>query len=142
MQEVILWLALLIVLLIVEALTMGLTTIWFAGGALVAWILAMLDVHVGIQIGAFIIVSVALLILTRPIAVKYFNAKIERTNVEGVIGQTGLVTETIDNIRGTGVVVINGLEWSARAEQVIPTDTVVVVKEVQGVKVIVEIKED
>ena len=107
-----------------------------------AWVLAMLDVHVGIQIGAFIIVSLALLISTRPIAVKYFNAKIECTNVEGVIGQTGLVKETIDNIRGTGVVVINGLEWSARAEQVIPPDTVVVVKEVQGVKVIVEIKED
>lgn len=142
MQEEILWLALLIVLLVIEAITMGLTTIWFAGGALVAWILAMLNVHVGIQIAAFLVVSLALLILTRPIAMKYFNAKTTRTNVEGVIGQIGLVTETIDNIRGTGVVVINGLEWTARAEQIIFSGTVVVVKEVQGVKVIVEIKED
>lgn len=142
MQEVIIWLVLLIVLLIIEALTMGLTTIWFAGGALVAWILAMLDVHVGVQIAAFLVVSIVLLVLTRPIAMKYFNAKRERTNVENIIGQTGLVTETIDNIRGTGVVVINGLEWTARAEQILEPDTVVVVKEVQGVKVIVEVKED
>ncbi len=142
MQEVISWLALLIVLLIIEAFTMGLTTIWFAGGALVAWILAMFDVHVVIQIVAFLVVSIALLVLTRPIAVKYFNAKRERTNVEGIIGQTGLVTETIDNIRGTGVVVINGLEWRAKADQVIEPETIVIVKEVQGVKVIVEIKED
>ena len=142
MQEVIMWLVLLVLLLVVEAMTMGLTTIWLAGGALVAWILAMLDVHVAIQIGAFLVVSIALLVLTRPIAMKYFNAKRERTNVEHIIGQTGLVTERIDNIHGTGVVVINGLEWTARAEQIIEPDTIVVVKEIQGVKAIVEVKED
>ena len=136
------WLIIFVIALVVEIATMGLTSIWFAGGALIAWMFAKIGFGTVVQIVVFIIASLLLLIVTRPIAVKYFNAKIERTNVEGVIGQTGLVTETIDNIRGTGVVVINGLEWSARAEQVIPTDTVVVVKEVQGVKVIVEIKED
>ena len=142
MQETIFWIVLFLILLLIEAFTMGLTTIWFAGGALIAWILAMCHVHIGVQAAIFVVVSFALLMLTRPIVKRHFNAKRERTNVESIIGQMGLVTERIDNIRSTGIVMINGMEWSARAERDIEADTVVVVKEVKGVKVLVEPKED
>lgn len=135
------WLAAIVILLIMEIISLGLTTIWFAGGALVAFILAVFNVPVLIQIFVFLVVSLLLLIFTRPIAVKYFNKDRARTNVEGMIGQQAIVLSEIDNIQGTGRVTVSGQEWSARtmADDIkLPVGTVVIIKDVKGVKLIVE----
>ena len=138
----ILWLVALIVLLIVEFLTMGLTTIWFAGGALIALIAALCGAPLWLQIVLFIVVSIVLLLVTRPIAMKYWNKDRIKTNAESLIGQTALVTEEIDNLKAKGVVTVNGNEWTARSadNRLISKDAVVIIKEIQGVKLLVEEK--
>lgn len=137
-----LWLVLLIVFIVVEILSLGLTSIWFAGGALVALITSAITDNVVIQVVLFVVVSVALLISTRPIAKKYFDGKkLQKTNVDAVVGKVGMVKETIDNLNSSGVVVIAGMDWTARAEndsEVIEAGAKVVVKAIAGVKVIVE----
>ena len=82
MTEVFAWLALLILLVLIELATMGLTTIWFAAGALFAFLTALLGLNQGIQIGVFVVVSVVLLFFTRPWAVKYLNTRTVKTNTE------------------------------------------------------------
>ena len=98
-MEPIMWLILLACFLVVEAITVGLTTIWFAGGALIAFCAGLVGFGLGVQIGVFVIVSILLLILTRPIAVKFFNQERQKTNAESLIGQHALVTEDIDTIK-------------------------------------------
>lgn len=136
------WLIALIALLVIELITLGLTTIWFAGGALVALIAALCGAPFWLQFTLFLIVSVVLLFVTRPIAVKYWNKDRIKTNADGLVGQTALVIEEIDNIKAKGAVSVNGLEWTARTadNSVIEKDKVVVIKEIQGVKLIVENK--
>ena len=107
-MRVIYWLAIFIVLLIIEIATMGLTTIWFAGGALIAFCAGLVGFGLGVQIGVFVIVSILLLILTRPIAVKFFNQERQKTNAESLIGQHALVTEDIDTIKAKGRAVLSG----------------------------------
>ncbi len=144
-MDVIFWLVLFAIFLIAEILTLGLTTIWFAGGALVAFVLALLDVGVPIQILAFLIVSIVLLFLTRPIAVKFFNQKREKTNVDSLIGQKAIVIETIDVLHGVGRVEINGMEWSAKTEEsghIIEAGEIVIIQAIQGVKLIVKREEN
>lgn len=134
------WLVLLIVAIVVEVLTMGLTTIWFAGGALVAILAAMLHLPIWLQIILFAGVSLTLLFFTRPVAVKYFNRDRIKTNVESMVGRQAVVTGEIDNIQGIGQVTLSGQEWSARStdEKVrIPVGSVVNVVSVSGVKLIV-----
>lgn len=99
-MKVIYWLAIFIVLLIIEIATMGLTTIWFAGGALIAFCAGLVGFGLGVQVGTFIVVSLLLLLLTRPLAVKYFNQERQKTNAESLIGQQALVTEDIDTNKG------------------------------------------
>lgn len=141
----IIWIVAIVAMLIVEALTLGLTTIWFAGGAVVAAILSAVGAPVPVQIIAFLVISLALLYFTRPIVQKYFNKTRTMTNAEGIVGKHAYVKEQIDNINATGVVKIDGLEWSARSEQdgiIIPVDALVEIKAIDGVKAIVkEIKE-
>lgn len=144
-MDIIFWLVLFVVLLVIEIFTMGLTTIWFAGGAVVAFVLALLDVGLPIQIIAFLVVSIILLILTRPIAIRFFNQKREKTNVDCLIGQKAVVIETIDSLHGIGRIEINGMEWSAKTEDMsllIEQGEVVVVQAIQGVKLIVKKEED
>lgn len=144
-METILWLVLFVVLLVVEIFTMGLTTIWFAGGALVAFILTFIGFELPVQIIVFLVVSVALLVLTRPLAMKFFNQERQRTNAESLIGQRAVVLEQIDTIHGTGRCEVNGLEWSAKtedAEIVIEAGQVVVIEDIQGVKLIVRKEEE
>lgn len=112
----IIWTGLIIVFLIVEGMTAGLTSIWFAAGALAGLITSLLNLGYGWQILAFVIVSALTVILTRPLAKKHINRKAEFTNADRVIGQTGIVTEDIDNIKRTGTVKANGKLWSARSE--------------------------
>lgn len=138
------WLLIFVVLLVIEILTMGLTTIWFAGGALVAFAAGKLGLGTSIQIIVFIVVSLLLMYLTRPFAVKYFNKDREKTNVDSLIGQQAVVTEKIDTLQAAGVVTVNGLEWSAKTAEpngIIEKGEVVVIDEVQGVKLIVRKKE-
>ena len=139
------WLILFVILLIVEILTMGLTTIWFAGGALVAFAAGVLGFGTAVQIIVFVVVSVILLIVTRPIAVKYFNKERQKTNAESLIGQQALVLEDIDTLQSKGRVEINGQEWAAKTDEPegrIGKNTVVVVEGIQGVKLIVRTREE
>ena len=134
------WLITVVVLLVIEIATMGLTTIWFAGGALIALMFALAGVSMYAQIGAFLITSVILLVCTRPLAVKFFNQKREKTNMDTVIGKQAIVLKEIDNLKEKGQVSLNGMEWSARTYEegiVLPAGAVVEVKEIQGVKLIV-----
>ncbi|MGN0204078.1 MAG: NfeD family protein [Coprococcus sp.] len=138
---VIMWLALMAGLLIIEIVTLGLTTIWFAVGALVAFLTALAGLHLGIQIGAFVVVSVVLLFFTRPLAVKYLNSKTTKTNAEALVGRSARVTIGINNLKSEGQVVINGLEWTARSSADTVTfkpDEYVTIVGIEGVKLIVE----
>lgn len=140
-EMLMLWLILLIVFIAVEVATLGLTTIWFAGGALVAGIAGMLNAPLWLQIVLFLAVSLLLLFFTRPIAVKYFNKDRIRTNVESLVGRQGIVISEIDNLQGIGQITVGGQEWSARsiAEGVtIPVGAVVEVVAVSGVKLMVK----
>ena len=134
------WIIAFVVLLVIEAVTLGLTTIWFAGGAFVAFILALCGVPFWIQIVVFFVVSIALLFLTRPIVTKYFNVRKFRTNYDGVIGKVAKVTEKIDNFNSTGAAALNGQTWTARAAEdyeIYEPGTLVKVTDIQGVKLIV-----
>lgn len=143
MSMTIIWLGILVFMVVVEIVTMGLTTIWFAGGALIATIAAACSAPLWLQITLFFVVSLVLLLFTRPLAVRYFNKDRFRTNVEGMIGKQGVVTSEIDNIEGIGEVRVGGMEWTARTVtdgMKLPVGTVVVVCAVDGVKVIVQPK--
>lgn len=138
------WLIIFVILVIIEIITMGLTTIWFAGGALVATLAAAVHAPLWAQIVLFLVASALLLFFTRPVAVKYFNKDRVRTNVESLIGQQAIVISEINNLQGIGQVTVNGQEWSARSteeETVIPVGCVVVVERVSGVKLIVTPKQ-
>ncbi len=134
------WLVGIIVLLVIEALTMGLTTIWFAGGAVAAFIACVAGADLFVQIVLFVAVSLVLLIFTRPFAKRYINKETEKTNVEGMIGREARVTERINNRMDTGEAVISGQPWSARAaddNEIIDQGSMVTVEEVRGVRLIV-----
>ena len=134
------WLALLIILLTIEIITVGLTSIWAAGGALAALILNILGIPLAGQIIVFFVVTFVLLYFTRPFAVKYINTQRVKTNYEGIIGKTIRITETVDNISQTGTAVVNGQEWTVRAEKdgdILEPDTLAKVVNIAGVKLIV-----
>ena len=138
------WLIVFVILVTIEIITMGLTTIWFAGGALVASLAAAVHAPLWVQIVLFLVVSALLLFFTRPGAVKYLNKDRVRTNVESLIGQQAIVISEIDNLQGIGQVTVDGQEWSARStenETTIPVGTVVVIERVSGVKLIVTPKQ-
>jgi membrane protein implicated in regulation of membrane protease activity len=135
------WLALMAVLLIIEIISLGLTTIWFAVGALFAFLASLIGLHPGIQIAIFVVVSIVLLIVTRPIAVKYLNSRTTKTNAEAIVGKKVRVTKAINNLKGEGQVVVNGLEWTARSSDDTVTfkpDEMVTVVGIEGVKLIVK----
>ena len=136
-----LWLVALVAFLVIELITVGLTTIWLAGGALVAFILAISGVNVWVQIIAFVVISFLLVYFTRPLAVKYLNPRRTRTNSDELIGETVKVIERIDNRAAAGRALARGMEWSARAvsdDMIIEKDALVKVLRIEGVKLIVE----
>jgi len=139
------WLILFVILIVIEIVTLGLTTIWFAGGALVAFVASVLGAPLWVQIVLFFLVSVLLLFVTRPLALKYLNTNRTKTNVESLIGKTGVVTTDINNLQGEGSVTINGQEWTARTakdEETIKKDQLVEIRAISGVKLIVEQKRE
>ena len=140
----IIWLIVLVVCLVVEISTLGLTSIWFAGGALLAMIIAMIGGPLWLQVLIFLVTSVVLLIFTRPIATKYFNKNREKTNVDSKIGKQAIVTMTIDNLKGEGQIVTEGMEWTARSldASVIEEGSIVIIEKIEGVKAIVSIRKE
>lgn len=127
-------------MLLIEILTLGLTSIWFAGGAVLAAVTAFVGGPLLLQLAVFIAVSCLLFFFTRPLAQKYLNSSVEKTNVEALIGQHGIVRETIDNFQGKGKVYVNGMDWSAKSlhDEEIPEGTEIVIHKIQGVKLIVD----
>ena len=138
------WLIIFVACIVIEIITMGLTTIWFAGGSLVAAVSAAFSAPLWLQLLLFVAVSFVLLYFTRPVAVKYFNKDRIKTNVESLIGKQAIVISEIDNLQGIGQVTVGGQEWSARTVKdgiTLPVGCVVVIRAINGVKLMVEEKE-
>lgn len=139
MSAPIFWLAAAIIFVVVEGLTMGLTTIWFAGGAIIALIAALLGAGLAVQIVLFFGVSVVLLLLTRKLFVKKLRTGQEKTNIEALIGKEAVAISAIGQL-STGRVMIGGQEWSAVCGVeglTIEEGTKVKVTAIEGVKAIV-----
>lgn len=135
------WVVALVVFLIVEAVTAGLVSIWFVFGSLVALICAALGAAVWLQIFWFVIVSVATLVLTRPLVKRYVDSRSIATNADRSIGRAAVVTERIDNLAATGAVNLDGVVWTARSTDdavAIEAGERVTVRAIEGVKLIVE----
>ncbi len=133
------WLVALIVFAVLEAATVGLTSIWFAFGSLISLFAAMLDAPLWLQIALFLVVSGVTLAFTRPLALKYLNNRKKATNADRVLEMVGVVTENIDNVLATGVVKIDGKEWSARSMSGVRIEKGTLVRPmmIDGVKLIV-----
>ena len=134
------WLAVMILLLIIEAVVPGLISIWFAIGALAALIAAMTGGQLWLQVAWFMVVSVATLALTRPFVKKYVNSRIQPTNADALIGRECIVTKDIDNVLGTGEAKVSGRVWTARSEAdniKLPAGSTAKVIRIEGVKLIV-----
>ena len=138
-MDTILWFVLLIIFISVEAATVTMVSAWFAIGALAAVITALLGAQLWVQIVVFLAVSGVSLALLRPIAKKYFDPRITRTNVDALTGKICPVVADIDNLTSAGQVKIGDVEWSARSTdgQSIPAGTQVKIDRVEGVKVYV-----
>ena len=135
----IIWLVLLVLFILAEAATVTVVSLWFAAGSLVALIVSMLNGPVWLQIVLFAVVSGVLLWILRPVIKKHFTPKLTRTNIDAVIGSTGVVTVAIDNAMAQGTMLINGMEWSARSAtgKSISVNILVRVERVEGVRVFV-----
>ena len=137
--EAIFWLAAMVVFIAAEAMTVSLVSIWFAAGALGAIVVALLGGGLVLQVTVFLMLAVALLLSLRSIVRKHFTPHVTKTNIDSVIGATGIVVTPVNNIAALGQVQINGMEWSARSSDNshIPAGVMVRVDRVEGVKVFV-----
>ncbi len=133
------WLAALILFAVIEGMTVGLVSIWFALGAAGGLIASAITENIWVQIIVFLVVSLAALLVIRPLAARSAKGKQEATNADRVIGQEGVVTEEIEDLRAKGQVKVGGSVWTARTEGegTIPEGTVVKVLRIEGVKLIV-----
>lgn len=138
------WLAAAVVFGVVEALTAGLVSIWFVAGSAAALIGAFLGAGLGVQVALFVAVSAAALAVTRPLVRRYTAGKAVPTNLDRVLGDSGKVTETIDNENSTGAVYVDGKTWTARSDDgtVIPAGAVVEILRMEGVKLFVKKMEE
>ena len=135
------WLIAMAVFLIVEGIVPGLVSIWFAVGALAALIAAMVGAPLWLQLVWFVLVSIAALALTRPLARKYVNGRVTPTNADRILGKECVVRETVDNLRGTGAVAVDGKVWTARMlneNEIAREGETVIARRIDGVKLIVE----
>lgn len=131
------WIAIIILLALVEVMTVNLTTIWFVASGLVALALSFVTDNFLLQVGVFSLLGIVLLITTRPILTKWLHGKKEKTNLDRIIGMKGIVTEPISKNK-MGEVKVDGKRWTAYAEQELLTEEVVKILEITGVKVKVE----
>ncbi len=137
----VIWLAATVVLSLIEIFTMGLVTIWFAAGSVAAFIVSLFDTPIYLQLAVFLVVSITVLVLVRPIAASHFNNRLKKTNIDAIIGRKLIAKEDIDNLHGKGKVDMDGTTWLA----VSSVDNVCIhageevrVVAVKGVKLIVE----
>lgn len=138
---ILVWLILVILFIVGELVTVGLTSIWFAVGALIALLGAFLGLPFWFQVILFIAVSIICLIATRPLANKFINRRVQNTNAESLIGQEIRITEQVSNLDQTGTAVVHGQEWTVRAaddKEIIPQGELARIKSISGVKLIVE----
>ena len=142
--EAIFWLAAMVIFIIAEATTVTLVSIWFAVGALGAILIALLGGGLTLQVTVFLALAVLLLLSLRTVMRKHFTPNVTRTNVDSVIGATGIVVTPVNNIAALGQVQIGGVEWSARSTSGshIPAGTLVRVDRIEGVKVFVSLVEE
>ena len=133
------WLAMGVLFLVLEATTVTMVSLWFAGGCLAALLVAATGGGWGFQVFTALAVSALLLACLRPIARKHFTPKLTKTNVDAVIGAQGYVTADIDNMAATGTVKLGAMEWTARSADgsLIPKGTLVKVEKIEGVKAFV-----
>ena len=133
------WLVLLLVFLAVEAATVTLVSLWFAAGSLLALLASLLGASVGVQAAVFLVASAVSLAALRPVARKFIRPRVTATNVDAVIGSTGLVTVSVDNVTAAGQVKLGAMTWSARSTsgEPIPVGTLVRADRIEGVKVFV-----
>ena len=133
------WIIAMVVFLVIEAVTVGIVSVWFAIGALFAMVTAMLGANLWVQITVFLVVSAIALYFTRPLVKKFVNNKVEPTNADMLIGKECRVVETIDNLSGTGAVYVDGKTWTARTvdEEITPEGQLVKAERIEGVKLIV-----
>lgn len=143
MENSIYWLIILAILIFIEIITLGLTTIWFAGGALIAFVVSLFVDNILLELIVFLAVSVALICFTRPIVIKYVSPKGIKTNYIGVIGKEALVDITIENSKAIGQVTVDGQEWSAKSlnGNVIEQGKVVKIQGIVDAKLIVKEEE-
>lgn len=134
------WVVMLVVLLVVEAVTAQMVTIWFAAGAAAAIAAEILGAQVWLQWIVFVAVSAITLVATRPLVRKLTKTKVQPTNADRCIGQTAIVVEDINNIEGKGQVHVNGVVWTARSSDgsIFKKDEKVTVEKIDGVKLIVK----
>lgn len=144
MIETYVWLGILIICIVIEAATLGLTAVWFAFGALITLFISFTSIGVWGQTFIFLLTSSCLLYFTRPISIKYLKIGHTKTNYESLIGKKAIVIEDIDNYQGRGQVKVDGQIWSAKTEakEVIEKDSKVMINEVVGVKLIVSKEEE
>ena len=138
-MEAIIWLVLMVIFLVAEALTVSMVSLWFAAGAVVALLLSLLHLQVWVQVVLFFVVSGVLLACLRPLVRRHVAPKIVPTNVDAIVGTRGIVTAEIDNVCAAGQVKVNGMEWSARSTtgEIVPEGALVRVERVEGVKLFV-----
>ena len=137
MELWIFWLVIILFLVFLEAVTVGLVSIWFIASAVVALVMSFFTDNLYIQFATFVVLGIILLITTRPILSKLLIPKNEKTNFDRVIGMIGVVTQDIDRNK-VGEVKVDGKKWSAKANSKILEGEEVIIKEIDGVKLIVE----
>ena len=140
-MHIVFWLILMILFVVAELVTVGLTSIWFAAGSLAALIAAIMGAGIGAQVVSCLVVSIALLCSTRSWAKKFVNSRVTRTNSDSLIGEVIIITERVSNLDQTGTAVVNGQEWTVRADddkEVIEAGELARIVRITGVKLIVE----
>lgn len=137
MEQWCVWLAVIIILAVLESMTINLTTIWFVASGLVALLLSFITDSYLIQFGVFVVLGVILLITTKPLLEKSLKQKKQPTNIERIIGMSGVVTEKITKTKN-GEVIVDGKKWTAYADETIDENSIVKVLKINGVKLKVE----
>ena len=142
--EAVFWLAAMVIFILAEASTVTLVSIWFAAGALAAIVVALTGGGVGLQVTVFLVTASVLLASLRNMMRKHFTPRIQKTNIDSVIGSVGIVTTPVNNVAALGRVTISGMEWSARSTtgSPLPEGAKVVVDRIEGVKVFVSPAEE
>ena len=142
--EAIFWLVAMVIFIVAEAMTVTLVSIWFAAGALGAVVVALLGGGLMLQVTVFLALAIVLLLGLRSVVRKHLAPRITKTNIDSLIGATGVVLTPVNNIAALGQVQISGVEWSARStdNSHIPAGTLVKVDRIEGVKVFVSPAEE